>query len=92
MTRPLVVVLIAVQVLDLVTYLQLPHLEANPVMAALGPQLVIVVKLAGVWTMIAIASRIRTPGLAQLALALAIAAGAFGAGTNIAAIAWAAGS
>lgn len=84
MSRHLVALFVAVQSLDLLTYLQAPHLEANPAMAALPPVVVAIAKLGGVCLALVVVSRIRTPSLQSLALAIGIAIGAFGLGANVA--------
>ena len=84
--KPLVAVFLAAEVADLATYLQAPHLEANPIMAALPPLAVAVVKLGGAALAVAVASRLR-PAAASLALGLGIAIAAFGFGANVATLA-----
>lgn len=86
MSRHLVVLFVVVQSLDLLTYLQAPHLEANPAMAALPPMGVAIAKLAGVCLALVVISRIRTASLQSLALAIGIAIGAFGLGANVASL------
>ena len=79
----LAVLLVAVQSVELALYLQAPHLEANPLMAALGPAGVVVAKVAGVALVLLIASRIRTRPLRDAALLVAIGVGLFGAGSEL---------
>lgn len=63
MSRHLAALFVAVQTLDLATYLQAPHLEANPAKAALPPAAVAIAKLAGMSLALLVVSRIRTPWL-----------------------------
>jgi len=81
MTRPLVIALVLAQGLDLLTYLQAPHLEAG-IPAGWPVPVTVVVKIAAVVLIVAIASRL-TPWLAATGLLIAIMAGAFGAGTAV---------
>ena len=82
--RPLLVVFLLVEALDLALYLQAPHLESGP-MAAVPPAAVVVAKVCAVALVIGLASLLariwpRWWG-AGLVLAVGIAVGAFGAGT-----------
>jgi hypothetical protein len=86
MTRGLVALLVIVQAADYLTYLGAPHLESNPLMAALPPLAVGVVKAAGVLLALAVVRRMQTPSLQSLALGLGVAVGAFGLGTNVASL------
>lgn len=86
MSRHLVALFVTVELLDFATYLQAPHLEANPAMAALPPMGVAIAKLAGVCLALVVISRIRTASLQSLALAIGIAIGAFGLGANVASL------
>ena len=85
MTRPLVVLFVALEALDFATYAMAPHLEANPAMAALGPAGVAVAKSVAVLAALLIVSRI-CPAMQPLALALGIAIAAFGVGANVASL------
>ena len=83
MTRPLAVLFVLVQALDFATFSVAPHLEANPLMAALPVVGVALLKACGVAAALLIASRLRPPA-AAFALGVGIALGAFGVGTNTA--------
>lgn len=84
MTRSLVALFLVLELADFATYLPAPHLEANPLMAALPPLLVAVVKAAGVALALLIVSRMRTHQ--ALALGCGIAIAAFGTGANVASL------
>jgi hypothetical protein len=84
--KPLVALFLAVEALDLVTFLQAPAFEANPLMRALPVAGVVAVKVTLVLLAVAIAARIRTPSLRSFALGVGIAIGAFGVGTGVATI------
>jgi len=85
MTRALVGLFAAIQAADLVTYLQAPHLEANPMMQ-MSPGIVVVAKVAGILGALLIVALLdrRYHDLAALGLAIGIAVGALGLGTNLA--------
>lgn len=84
--KPLVVIFVAAEVLDYLTYLVAPHLEANPAMAGLQPHIVGIAKTVGVILALLIIASIKTPRLAALALGCGIAIGAFGLGANVASL------
>ena len=73
------------QGLDLMTYVQAPHLEAGA-LAPVAPATVVLVKCVGVALVIVLSSQLRARGRAVV-LGAAIAVGAFGAGMNTAALA-----
>ena len=82
---PLLLLAVAAQSLDLLTYVQAPHLESWLV-APLPPEVVVLVKSAGVGLVLVLASQLRPRGRAVV-LGSVIAIGAFGAGCNMAALA-----
>ena len=84
MTRPLLALFVLLEGLDLATYLQAPHLEANPAMAALPPLAVALVKVGVVAVVALLLPRIQTPTLRGFALGACIAIAAFGVGANVA--------
>ena len=82
---PLLLLAVAAQGLDLLTYVQAPHLESWLV-APLPPEVVVLVKCCGVALVLVLASQLRPTGRA-LVLGSVIAVGAFGAGMNTAVLA-----
>ena len=82
---PLLLLAIVAQSLDLLTYVQAPHLESWLV-APLPPEVVVLVKCAGVGLVLVLASQLRPRGRAVV-LGSVIAIGAFGAGMNTAVLA-----
>lgn len=86
MNRQLAGLFVAVQALDWLTYSQMPALEANPVMRALGPAAAGIAKAGAVLLCLAIASRIHRPALRDFALGCGIAVGALGVGANVASL------
>ena len=89
MTRALVALFVSVQLLDLALYATAPHLEANPVMAALPPLAVALAKVAGVIValLVVVVLDRKSRDLAAFGLAVGIAVGALGVGSAVATLA-----
>lgn len=88
----LAVVLTLAELADLVSYLQAPHLEANPFVAGLPPAHAAAAKLgllAIAWGLVVLAPRWRPRARATLELVLVagVAWTSFAAGTNVATLA-----
>ena len=85
----LAAVLTLVELADLVTYLQAPHLEANPFIIDFVPAEVVAAKIALVaimWGLVALSPewRPRTRTVFELVLIAGVAWASFAVGTNVA--------